>query len=367
VTRASAVRADQVGSLLRPPALLQAREDHARGALATAELRDLEDAAIQGALERQRATGIQVVSDGEFRRGSWITDMAAAVGGFVAQSRVIDWHGPGGGPEASTSQVVGARLRQQRRLTAHESAFLLRHATRPFKVTVPAPSNFFLVSWKAGVSDSAYGSRSEMLDDVVQVIRGEVEALIREGVPYIQLDAPFYTSFIDEAEKARLLEAGLDPDRALAQAVAADNAAVEGLARDGLTLALHVCRGNSRSRWLGEGSYNPIAEALLQTVQVDTFLLEYDAPRHGGFEPLRFLPRGKTAVLGLVTTKEPRLESQDELQRRIAAAAAHVPLEQLALSPQCGFASVAAGNLLSEDDQWRKLEVVAETARTVWG
>jgi 5-methyltetrahydropteroyltriglutamate--homocysteine methyltransferase len=363
----STLRADHVGSLLRPPALLQARDAHAASGLTAEELREREDAAILEALQGQNDVGLGIFTDGELRRGSWITDMAEAVDGFVRQSRIIDWHGPGGGPAPSTSQVVGARLRRRRRLTGEESAFLRAHAPGPAKMTLPAPSNFYVVSWKAGVTDAAYGSRSEMLADVVQIIRDEVEALIAEGVTYVQLDSPFYGSFIDEHERRRLQEDGVDLDRAIQEVVAADDACVRGLARDGVTIALHVCRGNSRSRWLTEGAYDPIAEPLLGTPSIDTFLLEYDSPRDGGFEPLRHLATGKTAVLGLVTTKEPRLESRDEVARRIDEAAGYVPLEQLALSPQCGFASVAAGNLISQDDQWRKLELVVETARLVWG
>jgi 5-methyltetrahydropteroyltriglutamate--homocysteine methyltransferase len=359
--------ADQVGSLLRPPRLLQARQAVAAGSLSQEVLREQEDAAILEALARQRDVGIPVFSDGEFRRGSWLTDMAESVAGFVAQSRVVEWHGPGGGAEASTSRVVGERLRQRRRLTADEASFLGRHAMGPYKVTLPAPSNFSVVSWQDGITDSVYGSRAELLADVVAILRAEVEALVVAGVPYVQLDAPYYGSFLDERERRRLRESGVDPDRALLDVVAADNACVAGLAGEGRTLALHVCRGNSRSRWLTEGAYDPIAEVLLGSVEVDAFLLEYDSPRDGGFEPLRFLPAGKTAVLGLVTTKEPALESRDELMRRVEEAARYVPVERLALSPQCGFASVAAGNLLSEEDQWRKLELVVETARAIWG
>jgi 5-methyltetrahydropteroyltriglutamate--homocysteine methyltransferase len=360
------VRADQVGSLLRPASLLSARRDHAEGRLSAGALREREDAAILVALARQRDAGIGVLTDGELRRGSWITDMAEAVDGFVPQSRVIEWHGPGGGSEASTSNVVGSRLSQRRRLTGTESAFLRAHAGGPCKVTLPAPSNFFVVSWRTGITDQAYSSRNEMLDDAAGIVRGEVEALIAEGVSYVQLDAPFYGSFLDEHERERLRGEGLDVDRALEDVVAADAAAVAGLAREGLTLGLHICRGNSRSRWLTEGPYDRIAEPLLTTVPVDAFLLEFDSPRAGSFEPLRFLPAGRTAVLGLVTTKEPALEARDDLLRRIDEAARVVPVERLALSPQCGFASVAAGNLLSEDDQWRKLELVVETAAAVW-
>jgi len=360
-------RADQVGSLLRPTTLLQARQAHAEARLDAAALREAEDTAILRALERQRQIGLPILSDGEFRRGSFITGLADAADGFVPHARMVEWHGTGGGPEQSTARVVGARLRQRRRLCAHEVDFLAAHAEGPFKVTVPAASNFYLISWQPGVSERAYASRSEMLADVTKILRAEVEALIAEGVAYVQLDAPYYGWLLDEATRERLRGEGVDPDLALAEVVAADDALVSGLRRDGLTLALHICRGNSRSRWLTQGGYERIAETLFNGVGVDAFLLEYDSPRAGGFEPLRQVPRSATVVLGLVTTKEPRLEPVGELLRRIDEASRYVPLDRLALSPQCGFASVAAGNLLSEEDQWHKLQSVVETAARVWG
>jgi len=360
-------RADQVGSLLRPAELLSAREQVAQGTLSRQALRAQEDAAILEILDRQRQVGLEIFSDGELRRGSWLSDMADAVAGFVPQSSVLDWHGPGGGAEPSTSRVVGARLSPHRRLTGEQAAFLKLHAPGPFKMTLPAPSNFWAVAWRVGLSDRAYASRSAMLKDCVSVIRHELQALIEDGVDYIQLDAPFYGVFIDERYRQALRHSGLDPDQALREVVAADNAAIDGLARDNLTLALHICRGNSRSRWLYQGGYDPIAEAVLSSLDVDTFLLEYDSPRDGDFSPLRYLSGNKTAVLGLVNTKSPELESVDALRRRIDEAAGIVPLEQLALSPQCGFASVALGNLLTANDQWRKLERVVETAHLVWG
>jgi 5-methyltetrahydropteroyltriglutamate--homocysteine methyltransferase len=363
------IRADHVGSLLRPGALLDARAAFARGELSKADLSGQENAAILDALDRQRQVGLEIFTDGEFRRESWITDMADAVDGFVAQSRTVQWHTSSGelAPEPSTSNVVGGKLSPRRRLTGEESNFLKLHANGPIKMTLPAPSNFWVVSWRDGISTQAYASRSEMLHDITKIVRKEVEALIADGVAYIQLDAPFYGAFIDEQQRAAFSSAGIDPDQALAELAAADNAAIEGLHRDGLTLALHICRGNSRSRWAFQGGYDPIAEALFSQVAVDTFLLEYDSTeRDGTFAPLRFLPAGKTVVLGLVTTKSAQLESADALRRRVDEAARIVPLEQLALSPQCGFASVAAGNALSEDDQWRKLELVVDTARRIW-
>ena len=360
-------RAEQVGSLLRPPELLLARAAHAQGALSLDHLRAAEDQAILAALARQRDIGIDILSDGEMRRGSWLTDMAEAVEGFVPQKVEIEWKGPGGGPEGSTANAVGAKLRKKRKLTAHELPFLKSAAQGPVKITVPAPSNFLVPSYKPGLTDRFYPSHADLLPDLVEILRDEVQWLVSQGVEYIQLDAPYYSFYLDPVQREKLRQAGRDAGREFEAGIAGDNAALAGLPRERVTLALHVCRGNSRSRWFTEGGYDAIAEKLFGMLDVDTFLLEYDTERSGGFEPLRLVPRGKTVVLGLVTTKEPQLESQDQLQRRIEEASRYVTLENLALSPQCGFASVAAGNLLSLDEQWRKLELVVDTARKVWG
>jgi 5-methyltetrahydropteroyltriglutamate--homocysteine methyltransferase len=360
-------RAEQVGSLLRPPELLESRAAYAQGRIALDQLRAAEDLAIVAALEKQRSIGIDIFTDGEMRRGSWLTDMADAVEGFVPQKVEIDWHGPGGGREGSSANAVGAKLRKTRKLTARELPLLKDRAPGPFKITLPAPSNFLVPSYKPGLSDRFYPTRSELLTDLAEIVRDEVQWLIKEGVEYIQFDAPYYSFYLDPDQREKLRNAGRDADREFEAGITADNAAIQGIPRDRVTLALHVCRGNSRSRWFTEGGYDAIAEKLFGAIDVDTFLLEYDTGRCGGFEPLRLVPRGKNVVLGLVTTKEGDLESQDDLRRRIDEASRHVPLENLALSPQCGFASVAAGNLLSRDDQWRKLELVVNTARGVWG
>jgi 5-methyltetrahydropteroyltriglutamate--homocysteine methyltransferase len=202
----------------------------------------------------------------------------------------------------------------------------------------------------------------------VEIVRDDVQWLVSEGVQYIQFDAPYYSHYLDPRQQEHMRQAGFDPEKELENAIAGDNAAMRDVSRGGpVTLALHVCRGNSRSRWYTEGGYDAIAEKLFGLLDVDRFLLEYDTERSGGFEPLRLVPSGKSVVLGLITTKEPKLESPDELGRRIDEAAKFVPLENLAISPQCGFASVAAGNLLSTDQQWKKLELVVDTARQVWG
>ncbi len=205
------------------------------------------------------------------------------------------------------------------------------------------------------------------MDELAGIIRNEMQALIDERVSYIQIDAPNYTSLADPRQREQMRRAGMDPEQAIDETIAADNASLAGLRRDGTLLAIHLCRGNSRSRWLAEGSYEPIAEKLFHVLDFDRFLLEYDSDRAGGFEPLRFLPANKTVVLGLITTKEGRLEPRDDVLRRIEEASRYIPLERLAISPQCGFASSAPGNLLTMDDQRRKLELVVEVARNVWG
>ena len=359
-------RADHVGSLLRPPDLLEARAAFAAGGIREDALHAAEDRAIADALRRQREIGLDVLSDGEMRRGSWLTDLADAVEGFSEDRVLLEWKGPGGAIEATTARVAASRLRKTRGLTAHEVPFLERHATGPFKVTLPAPSNFMVSSYKPGVTDRVYPDRAALLADIVRIVQDEVRWLVDRNVSYIQFDAPYYSHYLDAHQRERMRADGLDPDAELRNAIAGDNAARGEIRRPGTTFALHVCRGNNQSRWYTEGAYDAVAETLFATLDVDRFLLEYDDERSGGFEPLRLVPQGKSVVLGLVTTKQAALESPDVLRRRVDDAARYVPLEHLAISPQCGFASVARGNLLTADDQWRKLDLVVSTARKIW-
>ena len=360
------LRAEQVGSLLRPHQLLSARADYAHGRIDVRALREQEDDAIRRAVARQQQIGLDVFTDGEMRRGSWLTGMADSVDGFESDSVLLEWHGPGGGQEKTTARIVGSILRKRRLLTGDEVPLMKVLGAVPFKITVPAPSNFVPTGFKPGVTDRYYRDRSALLADLVTVVRDEIRWLIREGVTYIQIDAPFYSHYLDPAQRDRMKAAGTNPDAEFDAAIAGDNATFAGLARDGVTIAVHVCRGNSRSRWYTEGGYDAIAERLFNQLDVDRFLLEYDTDRSGTFEPLRLVPRGKDVVLGLITTKEPALEREDDVRRRIDQASRFVPLEHLALSPQCGFASIAAGNLLTEDDQWKKLDLVVRVARKVW-
>ncbi len=358
-------RADHVGSLLRPSELLEARS----AGTDPGHLREIEDRQILRVLRRQQELGLDVFTDGELRRRNFMSDLMDAVEGFDEGDTVArSWRAAtASNAPSSVPGVAVAKLRQVRRLTAHELPFLRRHSPGPIKMTLPTANQFPAIAYKRGVTDQAYPNHSALLWDIVPIVKAEVQALIEDGVRYIQIDAPRYSYYVDPKWRDYIrTEMGVEPDAALDEAVRADNACLEGARRDGVTLAMHLCRGNNRSQWYAEGGYDPIAEKLFGTLQVDRFLLEYDDERSGTFEPLRFVPRGKTVVLGLVSSKRPQLESKRDLVRRIEQAAEHVPLENLALSPQCGFASTMEGNLLSEDDQWAKLRLVAETAREVW-
>jgi 5-methyltetrahydropteroyltriglutamate--homocysteine methyltransferase len=233
---------------------------------------------------------------------------------------------------------------------------------------LPSANQFPAIAYKRGISEVAYANHSELLWDAVAVIKSEVTALLSDSVDYIQIDAPRYSYYIDSKWREYVQkEMGVDPDAALDEAIRADNACLEDATRDGVTIAIHLCRGNNRSQWYAEGGYDRIAESLFSRLEVDQFLLEYDSERAGTFAPLRYVPAGKRVVLGLVSTKVAAIERQADIEARIREAAAIVPLENLAVSPQCGFASTMEGNLLTEEDQWRKLELVVNTARSVWG
>jgi 5-methyltetrahydropteroyltriglutamate--homocysteine methyltransferase len=367
----AAYRADHVGSFLRPAEVKEARAAFREGRLPLEQLRHIEDRAILTALERQRSIGVDIFTDGEFRRTGFQNDMVEAVEGFVDATRpavVRIWQGPGGEPqEQGTRQVVGGNLRQVQRLTEHQARFLQAHSPGSIKMTVPSPNQFPAISFQSGVTEPFYPTRSALLGELVSIMKREIAALVWDGIPYIQVDEPRYSYYVDPKWRQHLRDLGEDPDNMFDAAIAADNACLEGVQRQGLTVAMHICRGNNESKWYAEGGYEPIAEKLFNSLSVDRFLLEYDTERAGSFEPLRYMPRDKIVVLGLVSSKTPGLESQDELRRRIDEASRYIPLENLALSPQCGFASTAAGNLLTEEEQWRKLELVVATARKVWG
>ncbi len=359
-------RADNIGSFLRPRELLDARKDPS---FDPQRLRALEDEQVLRVLRRQQELGLRIFTDGELRRRSFMSDFNDSVEGLDESDAVARmWQGGTKAAVSAVSGIVTQKVRQTKRLTSHELGFLKQHAPGDIKMTLPTANQFPAIAYKRGISDAAYATYSDFLWDIVPIIRDEIRALADEGVSYIQLDAPRYTYYIDPKWRDYIrAEIGVDPDVALDEAIRVDNACLEGVRREGVTLAMHLCRGNNRSQWYAEGGYDPIAEKLFGGLDVDAFLLEYESERAGSFEPLRYVPRGKTGVLGPGSSKLPDLESREDLARRIEEASRYVPLEDLALSPQCGFASTMEGNLLTEDDQWRKLGLVVETARAVWG
>jgi 5-methyltetrahydropteroyltriglutamate--homocysteine methyltransferase len=361
-------RADHVGSLLRPRDLLDARRDPG---ISPERLAEIEDRQILRVLGRQKDLGLEIFTDGELRRSGFMSDFYESIEGLDEDGSIARaWTSSGGAANVPTSRLAGvvvSRIRQRKRLAKHEVDFLARHSPGDIKMTLPSANQFPAIVYQKGLSDRAYPTYSDFLWDVVPIITSEIRSLADEGVKYIQIDAPRYSYYIDPKWRGYIEnEMGVNPERALDEAIRVDNECLDGARRDGIVLAIHLCRGNNRSQWYAEGGYDPIAEKLFTQLNVDAFLLEYESERAGTFEPLRFVPRGKTVVLGLVSSKLPELETQDQLRRRIDDASRYVPIENLALSPQCGFASSMDGNLLTEDEQWRKLQLVVETARSVW-
>jgi 5-methyltetrahydropteroyltriglutamate--homocysteine methyltransferase len=358
-------RADHVGSFLRPAELLEAR-----GSGDAQRVHDLEDSHILRVLAKQKELGFQVFTDGELRRRNFMSDFTDAVEGFdMGDSVARTWKAgeEKAERESSVMGVVTAKLRVVRPLTGHELAFLKKHSPGAIKMTLPSATQFPAIAFKRGVTDKVYENHSALLWDIVAIMKTELARLSAEGVKYIQIDAPRYSYYLDPKWRDWIrAEMNVEPDALLEDSIRADNACFEAARRPGVTLAIHLCRGNNRSHWYAQGGYDAIAEKLFGSMAADRFLLEYDDERSGTFEPLRFIPKNKTVVLGLISSKRPQLESAAELMQRINEAAKYFPLENLALSPQCGFASTMEGNLLTEDEQWAKLRLVAETARRVW-
>jgi len=343
-------RADHVGSLLRPLELLHARAEHQAGRLSAEELRRAEDRAIGDAVRMQREIGLQGVTDGEFRRGSWHMDFLYQIGGVAKtdQNLRIQFKNETGPVEAA----LGA-FRIGRRLTLDK--------------TISSPSMLHYRGGRAVIDQAAYPEMEAFWHDLAEVYRKEIAGLAALGCTYLQLDDTSLAYLNDPAQRAYVTSIGGDGDKQHLINIRLINQALANKPPD-MTVCTHMCRGNFRSSWVAEGGYDHVAEALFGELAVDGFFLEYDDARSGGFEPLRFVPRGKKrVVLGLVTSKRPALESKDELKRRIDEAAKYVPLEQLCLSPQCGFSSTVDGNAVTIEDEKAKLRLVLETAREVWG
>jgi 5-methyltetrahydropteroyltriglutamate--homocysteine methyltransferase len=356
---------DHVGSLLRPQGLLEARRRVEAGMIEPEELREVENEAIAAAVKMQKQAGLIVFTDGEFRRQDFRWGIVDAFDGFTTEEVEMPWHGPGGTVTLLSTQItVNDRLKQRRRITKGEVEFMRTLTRGHLKFTLIAPGFIAERCWKDGITDQVYESREELAAELAAATKAEIEALLAEGVMYVQLDNPGYAAFLDSHVRN-----GNGHGGSFERMVATDAAAVEGIERpNGAVLGLHVCRGNNSSLWLAEGGYEPIAEQLFGSVAVDRFLLEFDDDRAGGLEPLRYIPEGKVAVLGLISTKTPELEDIEGLVGRIDEAAKIIDIDNLAISPQCGFASVArGGNKLTADEEFNKLRLVADTAIAAWG
>ena len=347
-------RADQVGSLLRPRGLAEARKK-----------KDVafQQAAIREIVKKQEALGLQAVTDGEFSRDWWHLDFLAQLEGVTLREN------PGpkftGVEEQPPIPVVTGKLRYSREIMVGDFMFLKGLTSRTAKFTIPSPSMLHLRAGRAGISRDAYPDMEAFWHDAAIAYRDAIGAFAKAGCTYLQLDDVAFAYLCDPNIRANCLRNGDDPQALPGIYAQTINRALEGRPAD-MTVTLHTCRGNFRSAWVAEGGYEPVAEAMFSSA-VDGFFMEFDSSRAGGFEPLRFVPRGKRVVLGLVTTKSGTLEERDSLKRRIDEAAKYVPPEELCLSPQCGFSSTQHGNLLTEDEQWRKLERVVEVAKDVWG
>ncbi len=362
-------RAEHVGSLLRPAALVAARERHRIGELSAAALREQEDRAVRDAVRMQEELGFEAVTDGELRRGAWHMDFLYRIGGVSrAESPLkVRFHNEAGDIEFTPSALeVTGRLRHERAILGPDFAFLKSVARATPKITIPSPSMLHYRGGRAAIDPRIYPSLDEFWGDLASAYASEIGALAALGCTYVQLDDTSLAYLNDPAQRAHVCRLGGD---AATQHLVYIDLINGALARRpaGMAVCVHLCRGNFRSSWVACGGYDHIAEALFNELEVDGFFLEYDDERSGGFEPLRFVPKGKRVVLGLVTSKRAALEDKDELKRRIDAAARFVGLDQICLSPQCGFASTVEGNTLTAADQWRKLRLVADTAREIWG
>lgn len=357
-------RSDVVGSLLRPTYLKEARERHESGELTDAAFKRIEDRAVDEAVALQERAGIDVISDGEMRRYAFYGHLIDAVEGFDKLGGwAIPFRNEEGEQIVQKRPVVVSRLRRKRHLCAEEFTYLRARTTHAAKTTLISAQQA-AAYYDGDKSSAAYATIDDYLADLVDILRGEVEELIRLGCSYIQIDSPQYTALLDPDLREGYRKRGNDPDRLLDLSIEMDNAVISN--HPGITFGLHLCRGNNQSKFYARGDYGPITKVFRNT-GFQRFLLEYDDERSGGFEPLNQVPEDRTVVLGLVSSKKAVLESKEELKRRIKEASAVIPRERLALSPQCGFASTMEGNLLTSDHQEAKLRLVAETAHEVWG
>lgn len=360
-------RADHVGSLLRPKAVLEARQRHHNGEISNEELREIEDQHIREVVKKEEAVGLQSITDGEFRRAFFHLDFLEQLDGVSVTGTI----------EASSDaqEKVGftppklsvtGKLRHVKNIQVDDFNYLKSQVTQTPKVSIPSPTMVHFRGGRKAIDIESYPDMDEFFEDLSQCYQDEIDALYQAGCRYIQMDDTNLAYLCDPKMRAGARERGDDPNELPRTYAALINSVIDDRPDD-LTVCVHLCRGNFRSTWFAQGSYEPVAEVLFKELNVDAYFLEYDDERSGDFAPLRFVPDNKTVVLGLVTTKVPELEPKRELIQRIKEASKYVPLENLCLSPQCGFSSTVHGNEITEDDQWAKLELVINTAREVWG
>ena len=363
-------RADHVGSLLRPKSLLAARAEHEAGRLSAEQLRADEDAAIRDAVTLQQAVGLRAITDGELRRGSWHMDFIYEIGGVErSQDNLLSkFHNEQGTIEFTpTKPEVRAKLSLDHTIFGGDFSYLARTVTQGMpKLTIPSPSMVHYRGGRAAIDASVYPDMDSFWADLAAVYAEEIRRLAELGCSYLQLDDTSFAYLNDPEQRAAFDERGESGDDQHLTYIRTINAALKDRP-DGMTITTHMCRGNFRSSWVAQGGYDFVAEPLFGQLEVDAFFMEYDDDRSGTFEPLRFVPKGKLVVLGLVTSKKPELETKDELMRRIEEAARFIDIDQLCLSPQCGFSSTKEGNSLTVDEQRAKLALVVETADEVWG
>jgi len=362
-------RADHVGSFLRPKELLEARDQHfKRNAISRAQLRAVEDKAIRDIVKLQEDWGLQGITDGEFRRTYFHVDFLEQLEGVEVKGGIqLKFHGAAGDVDfAPPVMHVTKKLKHVRPIQLEDFKFLKSVAKRTPKVTIPSPTMLHFRGGRGAISREAYPDLDGFYEDVARCYRDEIRQLADAGCRYLQLDDTNLAYLCDPKMREGARQRGDDPNELPKRYARLINAAIAGKPKD-MSVGVHLCRGNFQSAWAAEGGYEPVAEVLFNELQVDGYFLEYDDARSGDFAPLRFVPKGKMVVLGLVTTKLGTLESKDELKKRIALAARHVPLEQLCLSPQCGFSSTVHGNVLAVEAQAAKIRLVVDTAREVWG
>ena len=363
-------RADHVGSLLRPPQLLKAREDFKAGSIDAAELKGIEDEAIRDVVSKQEEVGLQSATDGEFRRASWHMDFIYQLGGITtAQDHLkVQFRNAEGTIEFSPAALhVEERVALREPIFADAFTFLKDCVTTATpKLTIPSPSMVHYRGGRAAVNEDVYPDMDDFWNDLTSAYADEVRALGELGCTYLQFDDTSLAYLNDPKQREHVAALGGDAEHQHETYIRHINEALEHRP-EGMTVTTHMCRGNFRSSWVAEGGYDFVADALFNQLEVDGFFMEWDDARSGGFEPLRFVPKGKYVVLGLVTSKRGELETREDLERRIEEAARHVDVDQLCLSPQCGFSSTSEGNVLSEEQQWDKLRLIVETAKSVWG